>query len=56
VIAGLAQETTERMRRGGGAFHPPESDWGSDDPAKVAECARWGLIWGGSGRGQRVRY
>ena len=56
VIAGLCQETTERLRRAGGCFHPPSEHWGSDEPALVDDYQRWGLIWGGSGRGQRVRY
>ncbi len=56
VIGGLCQETTERMERAGGAFHPPEKHWGLDDSERVEDYQRWGLIWGGSGRGRRVRY
>jgi hypothetical protein len=56
VIGGLCQELTERLQRAGGSFHPPREHWGSDDPALVEDYSRWGLIWGGSGRGRRVRY
>jgi 2-polyprenyl-6-methoxyphenol hydroxylase-like FAD-dependent oxidoreductase len=56
VIAGLCQELTERMKAAGGAFHPPREHWGSDAPERVEQYYRWGLIWGGSGDGRRVRY
>lgn len=55
VIAGLCQETTERMTRAGGAFHPPREHWGRTEPALVDDYYRWGLVWGGSGE-KRVRY
>ena len=56
VIGGLCEELTRRMQAAGGAFHPPRSEWGSDDPDKVAEYRRWGLVWGGSRAHHRVRY
>jgi len=56
VIGGLCQETTERMTAAGGAFHPPASEWGSDDPELVKKYFRWGLVWGGSSAHHRVRY
>ena len=56
VIGGLCQEVTERMTRAGGAYHPPAEQWGSGEPARVDDAYRWGLVWGGSGRGHRVRY
>jgi len=56
VIAGLCEEVTERMRAAGGAFHPPKAEWGADDPERVADYFRWGLVWGGSGAHHRVRY
>jgi 2-polyprenyl-6-methoxyphenol hydroxylase-like FAD-dependent oxidoreductase len=56
VIGGLCQETTERLTAAGGAFHPPASEWGSDDPELLAKYFGWGLIWGGSGAHHRVRY
>jgi 2-polyprenyl-6-methoxyphenol hydroxylase-like FAD-dependent oxidoreductase len=56
VIGGLCQETTERMRAAGGAFHPPAAEWGSDDAELVRRYFRWGLVWGGSRAHHRVRY
>jgi len=56
VIGGLCQEVTERMTRAGGAYHPPAEQWGSEQPSQVDDAYRWGLVWGGSGRGRRVRY
>jgi len=56
VIGGLCQEITERMTAAGGAFHPPAAEWGSDRADLIAEYARWGLVWGGSGAQHRVRY
>ena len=56
VIAGLCQETTDRMgRHTNGAFHPPPEHWGSQDSALVDDYFRSGLIWGGSAE-RRVRY
>jgi glycine/D-amino acid oxidase-like deaminating enzyme len=56
VIGGLCQEVTDRLVREGGAFHPPASEWGSDDPERVARYFRWGLIWGGASAHHRVRW
>jgi hypothetical protein len=56
VIGGLCEEVTDRLRRAGGAFHPPPDQWGSDDPELVKESFRWGLIWGGARAHHRVRY
>lgn len=55
VIGGLCEETTQRMHSAGGAHYPPAEHWGSEEPSRVEESARWGLIWGGGGR-RRVRY
>lgn len=54
VIGGLCQEVTERMSARGGAHAPPPADWGSYDDELIAECRRWGLVWGGGPH--RVRY
>jgi hypothetical protein len=54
VIAGICEEVTRRMRRLGGAFHPPEVEWGDDDEEKIEHYRRWGLVWGGGHH--RVRY
>jgi len=54
AIAGLCQETTERLVARGAAFHPPRQEWGRDDPALVARDQRWGLVWGRAPH--RVRY
>jgi 2-polyprenyl-6-methoxyphenol hydroxylase-like FAD-dependent oxidoreductase len=56
VIGGLCQEVTERMVAAGGAFHPPQSEWGDDDTSLVRRYFEWGLVWGGSGAHHRVRY
>jgi len=56
VIGGLCQEFVERMTAAGGAFSPPASDWGAEDPALVRKYAGWGLVWGGSAAQRRVRY
>jgi hypothetical protein len=56
VIGGLCQETTERMRSTGGAFHPPRDEWGSEDPELVRRYLEWGLMWGGAKAHHRVRY
>ncbi len=56
VIGGLCQETTDRMKAAGGAFHPPREHWAALDPDLVEVYYRWGLVWGGSGRERVVRY
>ena len=56
VIGGLCQETTDRMKAAGGAFHPPREEWGDDDADRVEHYFRWGLVWGGSKAHHRVRY
>lgn len=54
VVGGLCQEVTERMTARGGAYSPPQEQWGSYDEALVAHCRAWGLVWGGGPH--RVRY
>jgi len=56
VIGGLCQELTERLTAAGGAFHPPASEWGSEDPELLRKYFQWGLLWGGAGAQHRVRY
>ena len=56
VIAGLCEELTERMSAKGGAFHPPKSELGDEDPEKIALYRSWGLVWGGAKARHRVRY
>lgn len=46
VVAGLCQELVDRLDANGAAVHPPSPGWGSEDPARVEEWRRWGLIWG----------
>lgn len=54
VIRGLCQEVTERLVTRGAAHHPPQEEWGSDDPALVERDQGWGLVWGRAPH--RVRY
>jgi 2-polyprenyl-6-methoxyphenol hydroxylase-like FAD-dependent oxidoreductase len=54
AVAGLCQELTERLVARGAAWHPPRSEWGSDDPARIERDRRRGLVWGRSPH--RVRY
>lgn len=54
AVAGLCQETTERLVARDAAFHPPPEEWGSDDPELVARDQRFGLVWGRPPH--RVRY
>lgn len=56
VIRGLCEELTRRMQAMGGAFHPPREEWGDEDPDKIDEYRKWGLVWGGSRARHRVRY
>jgi hypothetical protein len=46
VVAGLCQETVDRLDLRGDARYPAAGDWGSVDPAAVARWRDWGLIWG----------
>ncbi len=46
VTAGLCQELVDRLDVAGAAYYPPRGQWGSDDPALVEHCRRWGLVWG----------
>ncbi|MGH0037936.1 MAG: FAD-dependent oxidoreductase [Myxococcota bacterium] len=54
AVAGLCQEATERLTARGAAFHPPPSEWGSEDPELVERDRGWGLVWGKAPH--RVRY
>lgn len=54
VVAGLCEEVTRRLVARGAAYHPPRSEWGSDDPDRVSRDQRWGLVWGQAPH--RVRY
>lgn len=53
VVAGLCQEMVDRLDAAGQAAFPPAADWDSEDPARVDEWRRWGLIWGAP---ESVRY
>lgn len=46
VIAGLCQETVDRLQARGAAYFPARAEWGSPDPARVDHFRRWGLVWG----------
>jgi glycine/D-amino acid oxidase-like deaminating enzyme len=54
AVAGLCQETVERMERRDGVWYPPRGQWNDPDPALVEHCRRWGLVWGSGPH--RVRY
>jgi 2-polyprenyl-6-methoxyphenol hydroxylase-like FAD-dependent oxidoreductase len=54
AVAGLCQETTERLDRLGAAAHPAPEEWGSTDAALVERDRRLGLVWGRPPH--RVRY
>lgn len=54
IVSGLCQEVTERLVSRGAAFHPPQDQWGSDDPALIERDQSWGLVWGRAPH--RVRY
>jgi hypothetical protein len=54
LVAGLCEEVTRRLMARGAAYHPPASEWGSDDPARIERDQRWGLVWGRPPH--RVRY
>ncbi|HET6794747.1 MAG TPA: FAD-dependent oxidoreductase, partial [Acidimicrobiales bacterium] len=53
VVAGLCQETVDRLMVAGRARHPGPEEWNSEDPARVGSWRRWGLIWGAP---ESVRY
>jgi hypothetical protein len=46
VVAGLCQETVDRLAQRGDAQYPPAPQWGITDDRAVAEWRDWGLIWG----------
>ncbi len=46
VVAGLCQETVDRLDVRGDARYPPGEQWGSTDSADVERWRTWGLIWG----------
>jgi 2-polyprenyl-6-methoxyphenol hydroxylase-like FAD-dependent oxidoreductase len=54
AVAGLCQETTERLDLLGAALHPAPEEWGSTDAALVERDRRLGLVWGRPPH--RVRY
>lgn len=53
VVAGLCQETVDRLAVAGHAVFPPKDEWNSEDAAHVGRWRRWGLIWGAP---ESVRY
>ncbi len=46
VVAGLCQETVDRLEQRGEARYPPAVEWNVEDPEVVDRWRRWGLIWG----------
>ena len=54
VIGGLCQEVVDRIVRRGGAYHPPQTEWGARDEHLIARERGWGLVWGSGPH--RVRY
>lgn len=46
VIAGLCQETVDRLDARGDARYPPRAEWGSTRDADVERWRALGLIWG----------
>ncbi|HWS46630.1 MAG TPA: FAD-dependent oxidoreductase, partial [Acidimicrobiia bacterium] len=46
VVAGLCQETVDRLDARGDARLPPRAEWGSTDEAAVSRWRAWGLVWG----------
>ncbi|MEO7438412.1 MAG: FAD-dependent oxidoreductase, partial [Candidatus Binatia bacterium] len=54
LIRGICQEVTDRIAARGGAFVPPASEWGSQDPTAIERDRRWGLVWGSPPH--KVRY
>src|SRR5690606_40043814 len=53
VVAGLCQETVDRLAAAGQAVFPPPEEWNREDADLVARWRRWGLIWGAP---ESVRY
>jgi hypothetical protein len=53
VIAGLCQEFVDRLTSLGKARFPPAVEWGTEEPERIAEWRRWGLVWGAP---ESVRY
>ena len=53
VVAGLCQETVDRLAAAEQAVFPPSSAWDSEEAAHVDHWRRWGLIWGAP---ESVRY
>jgi hypothetical protein len=53
VVAGLCQETVDRLAAADLAIFPPKSEWNLEDPERVGQWRRWGLIWGAP---ESVRY
>lgn len=53
VVAGLCQETVDRLSAAGHAVFPPPVDWGQEAPDRVDHWRRWGLVWGAP---ESVRY
>ncbi|HVM53314.1 MAG TPA: FAD-dependent oxidoreductase [Acidimicrobiales bacterium] len=53
VVAGLCQETVDRLAADGQAVFPPREQWNSEAADAVATWRRWGLIWGAP---ESVRY
>lgn len=53
VVAGLCQETVDRMQAAGAARFPPRDQWGSEARDDVERWRAWGLIWGAP---EAVRY
>ena len=46
VIAGLCEETIQRMAARGAAVFPKKEEWGDPDDALVARYRKWGLVNG----------
>ena len=46
VVAGQCQEFVDRLSALGAARFPDRSEWGSEDPDRVENWRRWGLVWG----------
>lgn len=46
VVAGLCQETVDRLAARGAAHFPEPAAWNVEDPAAVDHWRQWGLIWG----------
>src|SRR5438309_1533642 len=53
VVAGLCQETVDRLDARGEARCPPRAEWAREDTDAVERWRRWGLIWGAP---EAVRY